>query len=95
MARYVDPDCPAPGRAGPGTGPVTEALVEHGIDPARLILVEFNPAFCGFCARAFRRDRASGRRLQAARRLLSRVASSAARGGGLRPAACYQAAARG
>ena len=31
---------------GPGTGPVTEALVEHGVDPARLILVEFNPDFC-------------------------------------------------
>ena len=31
---------------GPGTGPVTEALVERGIDPARLILVEFNPDFC-------------------------------------------------
>jgi phosphatidylethanolamine/phosphatidyl-N-methylethanolamine N-methyltransferase len=31
---------------GPGTGPVTEALVAHGVDPARLILVEFNPDFC-------------------------------------------------
>ena len=31
---------------GPGTGPVTEALVEQGIDPARLVLVEFNPDFC-------------------------------------------------
>jgi phosphatidylethanolamine/phosphatidyl-N-methylethanolamine N-methyltransferase len=31
---------------GPGTGPVTEALVQHGIDPARLVLVEFNPDFC-------------------------------------------------
>ena len=31
---------------GPGTGPVTEALVERGIDPARLVLVEFNPTFC-------------------------------------------------
>ena len=31
---------------GPGTGPVTEALVEHGVDPARLVLVEFNPMFC-------------------------------------------------
>ena len=29
-----------------GTGPVTEALVEHGVDPSRLILVEFNPRFC-------------------------------------------------
>ena len=31
---------------GPGTGPVTEALVKQGIDPARLVLVEFNPDFC-------------------------------------------------
>ena len=31
---------------GPGTGPVTEALVRHGVDPARLVLVEFNPDFC-------------------------------------------------
>jgi phosphatidylethanolamine/phosphatidyl-N-methylethanolamine N-methyltransferase len=31
---------------GPGTGPVTEALVEAGVDPARLVLVESNPAFC-------------------------------------------------
>ena len=31
---------------GPGTGPVTEALVERGVDPSRLVLVEFNPVFC-------------------------------------------------
>src|SRR6266702_995973 len=47
MARYVEPELPGPVvELGPGTGPVTEALVEHGIDPARLILVEFNPRFC-------------------------------------------------
>jgi phosphatidylethanolamine/phosphatidyl-N-methylethanolamine N-methyltransferase len=47
MARYVDPLSNGPViELGPGTGPVTEALVEHGIDPARLILVEFNPDFC-------------------------------------------------
>ena len=47
MARYVEPDLPGPVvELGPGTGPVTEALVAHGIDPARLVLVEFNPAFC-------------------------------------------------
>jgi phosphatidylethanolamine/phosphatidyl-N-methylethanolamine N-methyltransferase len=47
MARYVDPKASGPViELGPGTGPVTEALVEHGIDPARLILVEFNPVFC-------------------------------------------------
>jgi phosphatidylethanolamine/phosphatidyl-N-methylethanolamine N-methyltransferase len=47
MARYVDPHSTAPViELGPGTGPVTEALVAHGVDPARLILVEFNPDFC-------------------------------------------------
>jgi phosphatidylethanolamine/phosphatidyl-N-methylethanolamine N-methyltransferase len=47
MARYVEPELPGPVvELGPGTGPVTEALVEHGVDPARLVLVEFNPVFC-------------------------------------------------
>jgi phosphatidylethanolamine/phosphatidyl-N-methylethanolamine N-methyltransferase len=47
MARQVDIDRPGPiVELGPGTGPVTEALVEHGVDPARLVLVEFNPVFC-------------------------------------------------
>jgi phosphatidylethanolamine/phosphatidyl-N-methylethanolamine N-methyltransferase len=47
MARYVDPQSTGPViELGPGTGPVTEALVERGVDPSRLILVEFNPDFC-------------------------------------------------
>ncbi len=47
MARYVDPQSTGPViELGPGTGPVTEALVRHGVDPARLILVEFDPDFC-------------------------------------------------
>jgi phosphatidylethanolamine/phosphatidyl-N-methylethanolamine N-methyltransferase len=47
MARYVDPQTDGPViELGPGTGPVTEALVKQGVDPARLILVEFNPGFC-------------------------------------------------
>jgi phosphatidylethanolamine/phosphatidyl-N-methylethanolamine N-methyltransferase len=47
MARLVDTDLPGPIiELGPGTGPVTEALVAHGVDPARLVLVEFNPVFC-------------------------------------------------
>jgi phosphatidylethanolamine/phosphatidyl-N-methylethanolamine N-methyltransferase len=47
MARYVDPHSDGPVvELGPGTGPVTAALVEAGVDPARLVLVEFNPAFC-------------------------------------------------
>jgi phosphatidylethanolamine/phosphatidyl-N-methylethanolamine N-methyltransferase len=47
MATYVDPNVEGPiVELGPGTGPVTEALVAQGIDPARLVLVEFNPHFC-------------------------------------------------
>jgi phosphatidylethanolamine/phosphatidyl-N-methylethanolamine N-methyltransferase len=47
MARYVDTSIPGQIiELGPGTGPVTEALVAHGVDPARLLLVEFNPVFC-------------------------------------------------
>jgi phosphatidylethanolamine/phosphatidyl-N-methylethanolamine N-methyltransferase len=47
MARYVDPHSDGPViELGPGTGPVTEALVHRGVHPSRLVLVEFNPAFC-------------------------------------------------
>jgi phosphatidylethanolamine/phosphatidyl-N-methylethanolamine N-methyltransferase len=47
MAGFVDPNSDGPVvELGPGTGPVTSALVDQGIDPARLVLVEFNPMFC-------------------------------------------------
>jgi phosphatidylethanolamine/phosphatidyl-N-methylethanolamine N-methyltransferase len=47
MARYVDPASDGPVvELGPGTGPVTEALVQAGVSPSRLVLVEFNPSFC-------------------------------------------------
>jgi phosphatidylethanolamine/phosphatidyl-N-methylethanolamine N-methyltransferase len=47
MEAYVDPNAKGPViELGPGTGPVTEALVEQGIDPRRLILLEFDPTFC-------------------------------------------------
>ncbi|MFL4970755.1 MAG: class I SAM-dependent methyltransferase [Xanthobacteraceae bacterium] len=47
MARYVNPHLSGPVvELGPGTGPVTEALVAEGIEPERLVLVEFNPTFC-------------------------------------------------
>ena len=47
MARYVDPNSTGPVvELGPGTGPVTEALVQAGVEPSRLVLVEFNPGFC-------------------------------------------------
>jgi len=31
---------------GPGTGPVTRALIDRGLDPRRLAMVEYNPEFC-------------------------------------------------
>ncbi len=47
MASYVDPASNGPVvELGPGTGPVTEALVNAGVAPSRLVLVEFNPSFC-------------------------------------------------
>jgi phosphatidylethanolamine/phosphatidyl-N-methylethanolamine N-methyltransferase len=47
MAKCVDPETEGPViELGPGTGAVTAALVEQGIDPSRLVLVEFNPTFC-------------------------------------------------
>jgi phosphatidylethanolamine/phosphatidyl-N-methylethanolamine N-methyltransferase len=54
MASYVNPAAPGPiVELGPGTGPVTEALVERGIDPARLTLVEFDPEFCQLLRQRF------------------------------------------
>jgi phosphatidylethanolamine/phosphatidyl-N-methylethanolamine N-methyltransferase len=56
MARYVDPDVPGPVvELGPGTGPVTEALIEQGVDEARLVLLEFNPTFCQLLRQRFPR----------------------------------------
>ena len=47
MAAYIDPNrSGAIIELGPGTGPVTEALLAQGIDPSRLVLVEFDPTFC-------------------------------------------------
>jgi phosphatidylethanolamine/phosphatidyl-N-methylethanolamine N-methyltransferase len=47
MAEAVDPSIPGLIlELGPGTGPVTRALLDRGVDPARLVLVEANPEFC-------------------------------------------------
>ncbi|MPZ39493.1 MAG: phospholipid methyltransferase [Rhizobiales bacterium] len=54
MAAYVDPTIPGPiVELGPGTGPVTEALVERGIDPQRLTLVEYDREFCRLLRQRF------------------------------------------
>jgi phosphatidylethanolamine/phosphatidyl-N-methylethanolamine N-methyltransferase len=47
MAHYVDAG--AEGSVvelGPGTGAITSALIDHGVDQKRLVLVEYNPSFC-------------------------------------------------
>jgi phosphatidylethanolamine/phosphatidyl-N-methylethanolamine N-methyltransferase len=47
MAQYVDNDAEGPVvELGPGTGAITNALIEHGVDQKRLVLVEYNPGFC-------------------------------------------------
>lgn len=47
MAGYVDCRLDGPVvELGSGTGAVTEALVEHGVEVSRLVLIEFNPEFC-------------------------------------------------
>ena len=38
---------------GPGTGPVTRALIESGIARERLVLVEYDPGFCRLLAHRF------------------------------------------
>ncbi len=56
MASYVDPRVSGPViEIGPGTGPVTEALVRRGIDESRLVLIEFNPRFCALLRERFPR----------------------------------------
>ena len=47
MSAFVDKDAKGPVvELGPGTGAITTALLAHGIDQSRLVLVEFNPTFC-------------------------------------------------
>jgi phosphatidylethanolamine/phosphatidyl-N-methylethanolamine N-methyltransferase len=54
MASYVDIAVEGPViEIGPGTGPVTEALIEHGVAEERLVLVEFSPEFCALLRQRF------------------------------------------
>lgn len=54
MARYVDAASEgAVVELGPGTGPVTQALLQRGVDPSRLVLVEYDLAFCRLLERRF------------------------------------------
>jgi phosphatidylethanolamine/phosphatidyl-N-methylethanolamine N-methyltransferase len=47
MASYVEVESDAPVvELGPGTGAITNALIDRGVDQKRLVLVEYNPGFC-------------------------------------------------
>ena len=47
MASYVDPARPGlVVELGPGTGVVTQALLERGIAPERIVSIEYNADFC-------------------------------------------------
>jgi phosphatidylethanolamine/phosphatidyl-N-methylethanolamine N-methyltransferase len=58
MARAVDPQTPGLiVELGPGTGPVTKALIARGVRRENLLLVEFDPFFCKLLAERFARTR--------------------------------------
>jgi phosphatidylethanolamine/phosphatidyl-N-methylethanolamine N-methyltransferase len=50
----VDPRIPGPViELGPGTGPVTDALIRRGVAQERLVLIEYSPEFCQLLKRRF------------------------------------------
>ena len=54
MARAIDPEGTGPiVELGPGTGPITQALLSRGVDPLRLLLVEFDDSFCKLLRKRF------------------------------------------
>lgn len=54
MASFVDPGDKLPVvELGPGTGVVTQALLERGVAPGRIVSIEFNPEFCTLLQRRF------------------------------------------
>ena len=59
LARAMAGEVPANGawpvlELGPGTGPVTAALIDRGIAAERIVAVEFNPEFCALLVERFR-----------------------------------------
>lgn len=54
MASYLDPDIEGQViELGPGTGPVTDAILRRGVAENRLILIEYSAEFCDLLARRF------------------------------------------
>ncbi|MBJ3775012.1 methyltransferase domain-containing protein [Acuticoccus sp. 2012] len=58
MAHFVEADRPGViVELGPGTGAVTQALVERGVDEERLVLIEYSPDFCTLLRERFPKAR--------------------------------------
>ena len=58
MASYVDPTQKGPViEVGPGTGPVTAALLKRGVAPERLVLLEYSAEFCALLRERYPRLR--------------------------------------
>ncbi len=56
MASYVDPERPGMVvELGPGTGVVTQALIERGVAPERIVSIEYNREFCTLLRQRFPR----------------------------------------
>jgi len=54
MASEVDLSTDGPViELGPGTGVFTKAMIDRGVAPERLILIEYNPDFCRLLAKRF------------------------------------------
>jgi phosphatidylethanolamine/phosphatidyl-N-methylethanolamine N-methyltransferase len=54
IARQIDPALPGPVlELGPGTGVITQALLEHGIAADRLTAIEYDPDFAAAVAKRF------------------------------------------
>ncbi len=55
MARPVEANSDWPVlELGPGTGPVTAALIAHGVAAERIVALEYNPDFCALLVKRFR-----------------------------------------
>ena len=96
MAHCVDPAADGPIiELGPGTGPVTQALLARGVAPERLVLVEFEPSFCHLLAHKFpRRESRARRRLPAGRHVSPAPWTAPPGRHRLQPAAAHQAGGR-
>jgi phosphatidylethanolamine/phosphatidyl-N-methylethanolamine N-methyltransferase len=53
MVSYVDPNSSTVLEIGAGTGPVTRAILERGLNPSRLIVIERDPTLAAYLRRRF------------------------------------------